>query len=190
MRATPRTAATVLAVAVLAAAVLVAGTSDDQPPAPAGPIRLWPVSPPTESGMDYGDPTTVCVRFADAVHRRDTRTDAGPTDAYRRAMAYATGDLAAAVAAQPPGRDPDWVAWRAHRAATDPTVSPTAAGGDVRPADTTVGAHRAARVVFTAVGVDGWRGPTQRRLVLCTLRRDVGGWRVDRYDIVDLAGTP
>src|SRR5688572_27098154 len=99
MRALPRTGALVaVGVAVLAAAVLVIGRGGgDQPPAPAGPAGLDWVRPPVDPALDYRDPTAVCLRFADTVYRRDTRTDSGPQAAYRRAMAYLTGELAAAV---------------------------------------------------------------------------------------------
>lgn len=190
MRALPRTAAIVaLGVAVLAAVVLlVAPGDDDQLPAPAGPTRLDWVHPPDDPTVDYRDPTAVCLRFADTVYRRDARTDSGPQAAYRRAMAYLTIELAAAVAVQPEGRDPQWSTWRAHEAATDPTVVPAVGDGDVQPADTANGAYRAAHVTITAVGVDGWRGPTEQRLVLCTLRADAGQWRVERYQISEPPG--
>jgi hypothetical protein len=128
----------------------------------------------------------VCLRFAAAVYRRDTRTDTSAQDAYRRAMAYTTAALAAAVAAQPAGRDPDWGTWRAHQATTDPTVAAAVTDGDAQPVDTATESYRAAHVDVTPVGTDGWRGPPQQRLVLCTLRLNGGGWRVERYQISDL----
>jgi hypothetical protein len=202
MRALPRPGVAWLAVAAVAAAgiaVAVLAVASDGGGAPAGagptgsPTRPVPaaVSPPTDPGLDYRDPSAVCVRFADAVYRRDTRTDPSPQAAYRRATAYLTAELAAAVAAQPEGRDAQWTTWRAHQAATSPTVTEVAVDGDARPADTANESYRDARVTLTPVGVDGWRGPAEEHLVLCTLRRDdVGRWRVERYQVSDLSDTP
>ncbi|GLI00912.1 hypothetical protein [Phytohabitans aurantiacus] len=182
MRAMPRVAAMVaLCVAVLAAAGLVLGGRGADSSVPPERTLAASVSPPTDPATDYREPTAVCLAFAGAVYRRDTRIDTGAQDAYRRAMAYATGELAAAVAAQPPGRAPNWATWRAHQATTVPTA--TAAVADGQPADTTYESYRAVRVSVAPVGVDGWRGPIEQRLVLCTLRRDGGDWRVEGYQI-------
>lgn len=155
-------------------------------PAPTDTVAPLPsVSAPTDPRADYRDPTAVCLRFAAAVYRRDTRTDRSAQDAYRRATAYATAELAAAVAALPAGRDPQWSTWQAHHAATDPTA--TTAGSDDPPAAGDGAAHRAASVMLTPVGADGWRGPTETHVVYCQLRHDQSGWRIDHYD---LGGTP
>jgi hypothetical protein len=190
MRALSRAGAMVaLGVAAIAAIVLVVGPGGgDQPPAPAGRAGSVWVRPPVDPTLDYRDPTAVCLRFADTVYRRDARTDSGPPAAYRRAMAYLTGELAAAVSAQPEGRDPQWSTWWAHQAATDPTVAAAVADGDVQPADTATESYRAAHVTVTAVGADGWRGPAEQRLVLCTLRAEAGRWRVERYQISEPPG--
>jgi len=184
-----------LTVAVAAAAVLVfvGGRSRGDEPTTAGtasPTVLASVSPPPDLGLDYRDPTAVCLRFAAAVYQRDTRTDASPQAAYRRAMAYTTGELAAAVAAQPDGRDPQWATWRAHGAASDPTVTAAVPDGDVQPADTANQSYRVVEVSLTPVGADGWRGSTEQHFVFCTLRADPQGWRVERYELADGPGTP
>ena len=194
MRALPRPGAAWLAVAGVAAAgiavAVLAVAGDNAPavsdlPAGTGPTGAS-VSPPSDPGLDYHDPTAVCLRFADAVYRRDTRTDTSAQAAYRRAAAYLTPELAAAVAAQPDGRDAQWTTWRAHRAATSPTVSAVAPDGDARPADTSNEAYRDAWVTLTPVGADGWRGRPETHLVQCTLRRDErGGWRVEQYQVSD-----
>jgi len=198
MRALPRPGAAWIAFAGVAAAgatvavFAAAGSFGGAPAAPGdavGPARPPAADPPTDSGLDYRDPTAVCLRFADAVYRRDTRTDAGPQAAYRRAAAYLTGELAAAVAAAPEGRDPQWATWRAHHAATNPAVTELTADGDARPADTSNESYRDAKVTVTPVGSDGWHGPTSEHLVLCTLRRDDRGrWRVEQYQISDQPG--
>jgi hypothetical protein len=63
------------------------------------------------------------------------------------------------------------------------------ADGDVQPADAATESYRAAHVTVAPVGADGWRGPTEQRLVLCALRADDGAWRVERYQISDPPGT-
>lgn len=192
MRALPRTGAAAAAVAITASAVLLLWPSggQDQPAAPGAASARPSVSPPTDPGTDYRDPAAVCLRFAAAVYRRDTAADASAQAAYRRAMAYATGELATAVAAQPDATDAQWTQWQAHRAATDPAVT-AVVDADEQPADGVTNAYRAARVTVTPAGADGWRGPTETHLVYCILHRDGGGWRVADYTISDAgSGTP
>ncbi len=100
-----RTAARVAA-AALGAAIALAGcaapaapVADDhdhkaaptRPPAPSAPA---PVRPPTDPTADYEDPGAVCRAFTVALYSADTTRDAGPGDAYLRASAYMTGELA------------------------------------------------------------------------------------------------
>jgi len=195
MAAFPRAGAMLaLAVAVAAAVPLVVsgpGCSGEQSHAGiASPTVPALVNPPVDPGLDYRDPTAVCLRFADAVYRRDTRTDTSPQTAYRRAMSYVTGELAGAVAAQPDGRDPQWAQWRTNGAATDPTVTAAVAEGDVQPSDTAHHSYRVAEVRLTPIGANGWRGPTEQHFVLCTLRADSQRWRVESYQLADGPGTP
>ncbi|SNT65699.1 hypothetical protein SAMN05421812_12542 [Asanoa hainanensis] len=189
MRALPRTAAVATAVVVVVAAmalVLGPGGVDDRPPTAATEPSPTPlVSPPTDPGADYGDPTQVCLRFAGALYRHDTGIDASARAAQQRAMAYATGRLASAVDAQPDRSDAQWSTWQSHRAVTDPTAA-NVIDADEQPADGPVDAYRAARVTFTPVGADGWYGPAETWVVFCVLHRDEGGWRVAHYDLDDL----
>jgi hypothetical protein len=189
MRALPRTAAVATAVvAAVALVLLLRPTSGDQErvgvPADRSPVPS--LSPPTDAGTDYRDPTTVCLRFAATVYRRDARVDPSAQAAHRRAMAYATSGLATDVAAQPDRSDPQWSTWQAHRVTTDPTAT-NEVHADEQPADGVVNAYRAARVTFTPVGEDDWRGPVETYLVYCTLALDPSGaWRVARYDLDEL----
>ncbi|MEV4212588.1 hypothetical protein [Micromonospora sp. NPDC049662] len=188
MRALPRAAAVATVVAVIAALALLLrpGGGDERPPTDAtGPSPTPSVSPPTDPGTDYQDPTQVCLRFAGALYRHDTGIDASAQAAHRRATAYTTGRLASAVDAQPDRADAQWSTWRTHRAATEPAVA-NVIDADEQPADGPVDAYRAARVTFTPVGADGWRGPTEAQVVYCVLHRDDGGWRVAHYDLDDL----
>ncbi|MEN3308872.1 MAG: hypothetical protein V7603_5074 [Micromonosporaceae bacterium] len=191
MRALPRTGVAATTVAVTAAMVLLLWpTGGRDQPAVHGAASARPsVSPPTDPNTDYRNPGAVCLRFAAAVYRRDTAADPSAQTAYRRAMAYATGELATALAAQPDAIDTQWAQWQAHRVSTEPAVT-AVVDADGQPADGVADAYRAARATVTPVGADRWRGPTEVHLVHCTLHRDGGGWRIAGYDLSDGSGTP
>ncbi|WP_157562844.1 hypothetical protein [Micromonospora chokoriensis] len=186
MNARTRTAA------VLTLALSVTGCAVGRQPAPAAPSTTRalsapadvaaPVPPPSQAGFAYADPGEVCSRFAAALYSADTRRDAGPGDAYDRAIRYASGTLAGQSPAA--RRDGRWATWAEHRAYVDAAVEPFVDG--LQPFDTAIAARRAVRVTATPLGEDGWRGWTERSLVDCTLRRggpDGSGWRVTEYEI-------
>src|SRR3954469_19375524 len=114
------TALGLLVTVTVSTAILGGWTSAHRPPRsePAAsntsPAPIAPVAAPTQPGFDYTNPAMVCVRFADAVYRRDTRTDRDPQAGYRRAAAYVTAELATVIAAQPSVHDPQWARWSAH----------------------------------------------------------------------------
>ncbi|WP_406083531.1 hypothetical protein OHA01_02010 [Micromonospora zamorensis] len=138
--------------------------------------------PPTEPGFAYAGPGEVCQRFTAALYSADTRRDAGPVDAYERAILYGSSTLAGQSPAA--GRDGRWATWAEHRAYVDAVVEPFVDA--LQPADTTITARRAVRVTATPTGEDGWRGWTEHNLVDCNLRRggpDGSGWRVAGYEI-------
>ncbi|RQX02823.1 hypothetical protein DLJ58_30730 [Micromonospora arida] len=121
----------------------------------------------------------MCHRFTAALYSADTRRDAGPDDAYERAIRY----VSSALAGQSPaaGRDGRWATWAEHRAYVDTIVEPFVDA--LQPADTAITARRAVRVSATPRGEDGW---TEYSLVDCSLRRggpDGSGWRVVGYEI-------
>ena len=181
----PASRRAVLALTIAVCAVAGCTRADPGPPPQQEAVRF--PKPPVDATTDYRNPAEVCLRFAAAVYRRDTTTDSGPGDAYRRAAAYMTGELAAAVAAQAHAeRDASWNRWRAHRGFTDPTVVPLV--DEEQPADTVREAYRAASVTVAPVGRDGWRGPVERHAVYCILHGDdQKRWRVADYDVSDLA---
>ncbi|WP_406071230.1 hypothetical protein [Micromonospora sp. NBC_01638] len=124
----------------------------------------------------------MCTRFTAALYSADTRRDAGPGDAYQRAIRYASGTLAGQSPAA--SRDGRWATWAEHRAHIDAAVEPFVDAQQLP--DTAITARRAVRVTVTPLGEDGWRGWTERSLVDCTLRRggpDGSGWRVAGYEI-------
>ncbi|MEU8337871.1 hypothetical protein [Micromonospora tulbaghiae] len=153
---------------------------------PGPTIVAVPVPPPTQPGFSYADPGPVCQRFVTALYSADTRRDARPGDAYRRAMRFASDTLAGQSAAA--DHDGGWTTWTAHRAYIQVVVTPV---GDAQPAaDNGINARRAYRVGATPVGEDGWCGRTEHSFVDCALRREGpngAGWRVTSYEL-GLAG--
>lgn len=149
-------------------------------PGPAGTAA--PVPPPTQAGFSYGDAEQVCRRFVVALYSVDTCHDAGPGDAYQRAIPFASSTLAGQSAAA--DRDGRWATWTRHRVHLDTAVEPFA---DLpQPGDSATAARRTIRVTATAVGEDGWRGWTEHSVIDCALRRggpDGPGWRVSGYEI-------
>ncbi|WP_088962623.1 hypothetical protein [Micromonospora purpureochromogenes] len=148
-----------------------------------GPVGMAaPVPPPTQPGFSYADAGQVCPRFVMALYSADTRRDAGPGDAYQRAMRFASSTLAGQSAAA--DRDGRWATWAGHRVHLNTVVEPFA---DLpQPADNAITARRTIRVTATPVGEDGWRGWTERSVIDCALRRggpDGPGWRVTGYEI-------
>ncbi|MGC4903951.1 hypothetical protein ACLQ2Y_32025 [Micromonospora echinospora] len=121
-----------------------------------------------------------------SLYSADTRRDARPSDAYRRAMRFASDTLAGQSAAA--DHDGRWTTWTAHRAYLQAVVTPF---DDAQPAaDNGINARRAYRLSATPVGEDGWRGRTEHSVVDCALRRsepDGPGGRVTSYE-VRLAG--
>ncbi|MFV2103971.1 hypothetical protein [Micromonospora sp. LOL_024] len=178
------------AAAALTLTLAVTGCTAAGRPAPTEPSTTAlssadvaaPVPPPTQRGFGYADPGEVCNRFVAALYSADTRRDAGPGDAYERAIHYASGTLAGqSPAASQDGR---WATWAEHRAYVDAVVEPFVDA--LQPADTTITARHAVRVTATPLGEGGWRGWTEHSLVDCTLRRggpDGSGWRVAGYEI-------
>lgn len=178
------------AAAALTLTLAVTGCTADGQPAPTEPSTsassstdvAAPVPPPTEPGFAYTDPDEVCHRFTAALYSADTPRDAGPGDAYQRAIRYASGTLAGQSPAA--SRDGRWATWAEHRAYVDAVVEPFVDAQ--QPADTATTARRAVRVTVTPLGEDGWRGWTEHSLVDCALRRggpDGSGWRVTGYEI-------
>ncbi|WP_127547870.1 hypothetical protein [Actinoplanes sp. OR16] len=150
-------------------------------PVPPEPV-VAPVRPPVASGFGYGDPAEVCAAFAAALYSADTVADAGPADAYRRAAAYMSGALAAQSAAA--ARDSRWETWRRQRARLETSVE--VLDPNPRQTDTAVTSRRSVLVTAVPAGDRGWRGPEERSVLDCDLRRggpDGAGWRVAHYQV-------
>ncbi|MEU8284153.1 hypothetical protein AB0C01_07420 [Micromonospora sp. NPDC048905] len=182
------------AVAALVLMLSVTGCSGGGRPAPTPPSTtravsapnsagvVAPVPPPSQAGFAYEDPGEVCTRFTAALYSADTRRDAGPDDAYKRAANFVSGTLAAQSPAAK--RDGRWATWAEYRAYVDAAVEPFVDA--LQAADTAISARRTVRVTATPLSEDGWRGWTEDSLVDCTLRRggpDGSGWRVAGYEI-------
>jgi hypothetical protein len=179
-----RVLAVLLVAAGVAAAIAVtlpdrrAPARSGDPAAPAGTALRSVPAPGHE--VDLGDPAAVCEAFAAALFTIDSATDADPAAAHRRAAAYATSRLAAALILAPARRLPAWQELTAHRGRTDAEVGDYA--GEPPPARTGT-AHYAAVVTTTPTGTDGWTGRPRRHIVCCTLTRSGPQWQVAEYDL-------
>jgi hypothetical protein len=177
----------VLAVLLLAGAVVaaIAVTLPDRPaPGPSGGQTppagtATPSVPAPGHEVDLGDPAAVCEAFAVALFTIDSATDASPAAAYRRAAAYTTSRLAAALM-NPVRRLPAWAEPAAHRGRIDAELGDYAGEPPPGRAGT---AHYAAVVTTTPTGTDGGTGRPRRRIVYCTLTRSGRQWQVAEYDL-------
>lgn len=143
---------------------------------------VLPTRSTADPSVDYNKPAHVCEALAATVHRVDTVVDQGPQDAYRRATAYMDPQLAKAIAVTHAVPETvQWQQWRAHRAYVDVRLDPYA--GDALPEPNAGEQHHAVLVTVWPIGRDSWRGPAQRRTVVCALRAAVTGWRVSGYEI-------
>ena len=160
------------AVAALTTVAMLACSPRPPVGSPASTAATGATDLPTPAGQeDLRDPDQVCRTFAAALLTVDA-TDGSPHEAYRRAAAYATAELATAMTAGL-GRRP------AHG---QPTVQSTVevddyAGDHLRP-DTAGAAYRA--VLATATDHEDAR---QRHIVYCTLHRTGAAWLVAGYEI-------
>jgi hypothetical protein len=111
----------------------------------------------------------------------DARVDASRAEARARAAAqYGTPGLQQQLRGA--GRDPEFDAWRAHRAVVTPVLVPYS--GEAPPPDTLNRAYRAVTVRGTAAGEDGWQAPVAAVTVFCTLTGSAdAGWKVSSIDI-------
>jgi hypothetical protein len=179
-----RVLALLLVAAAVAAAIAVtlsdrrAPARSGDPATPAGTGR-GPVPAPGEE-VDLADPAGVCEAFAVALFTIDTAADADPAAAHRRAAAYATPGLAAALILAPARRLPAWAELAAHRGRIDAEVGDYA--GEPPPARTGT-AHHAAVVTTTPTGAGGWTGRSHRHIVYCTLARTGPQWQIAAYDL-------
>src|SRR5262245_22912744 len=169
----------VLAGAGVAGSALIRGGHD---PVGGSPVVPPPTATalPADPHVHVSDPDAVCVAFAHALYQRDTVTDTGPSDTYRRAAAYAEPTLAVALLATVAPRGPGWEQLAAHRGRVAVTVEPFV--GEPPPDGEHV-AYRAAVVNITVAGRDGWRGEPTRHIVYCTLRAVGPQWWVAEYEL-------
>jgi hypothetical protein len=153
-------------------------------PTAGGPGPVTVASSPSpaaaDPAVDYRDPAAVCGAFVRALYARDTATDSGPADAYRRAAAYADARYAQAIADPRALQLPDWQEWLDHRAAVAVDVQPLTGDIDV---DATGHQVRAMAVTAVAQGRDGWTGQSMRTHVTCDLSPAPEGWRVGSYTL-------
>jgi hypothetical protein len=179
----PRTGAAVLAIMVAlvgAAAGLLACTRPASPTVAASAAAVTVQPPSADPAVDLGGPGAVCDAFAAAMFTIDTATDTGPSDAYRRAAAYATGQLATALVAATARRSPDWAQLVAHHGRVTAEV---AAYAGEPPPDHGASAHRATVVTTATTGRTGWSRPPGRHIVYCTLSQAGPRWQIAAYEV-------
>lgn len=162
----------ITAVAVLAVLAGSPGSSDppEGAPGPAFGSTTGPagaVAP--DPDVDLRDAEQVCAAFAAALFTV-TEGDGWPYDAYRRAAAYTTGELAAAMATGQ-GRLPAF-----EQRPAPGGVEVTAYIGDHMRPDTDGTAYRAVLVTVTDRS-----GTTAPHIVYCTLHTE-DGWLVAAYE--------
>jgi hypothetical protein len=178
----PRTGAAVLAITaalVGAAAGLLACTPPASPTVAASTAAV-PVQPSADPAVDLGEPGAVCDAFAVAMFIIDTATDTGPSDAYRRAAAYATEQLATTLVAATTRRSPDWAQLVAHHGRVTAEVA-TYTGE--QPPDHGTSTHRATVVTTATTGRNGWSRPPGRHIIYCTLNQTGPRWQVAAYEV-------
>lgn len=138
---------------------------------PAGPL-------PRPSDIDDADPDQVAIAAVIALYTVDSRTDASPTDAYRRAAPWLTAELAADLAAVPPAGGADWLNIAAHRGYTTVT-SPTIANEYGQPPDADRVAYRAVTFTVTTINRDEANSSTTARDTrYLRLAKAGGAWKV------------
>jgi len=155
-------------------------TSSQTDAGPRGPVRG---GAPDPAGVDRSSPDSVGAAFVQLAWTSDTRVDASPAQATRRAAALAVPELAAELR-QADGRRPsgDWTTWTTRKAWTQVTLTPNLDTG--RPTDTATRAVRGwqARVVPRA---NSWTGSTQTFVVFVVLTRPTSadGWSVADLEV-------
>jgi hypothetical protein len=167
-------AAAAAGLVALAVLTVVAGpphpaTPEAAPPATAEASPAAGAAAP-DPQVDLADAEQVCAAFAAALFTTAAGDDS-PREVYRRAAAYATGELAAALVADQ-GRLPVPQPPPAPRG-----VDVTGYVGDHMRPDTEGGAYRAALVTVTSHD-----GSTARHVVYCTLQPEAGRWLVAAYE--------
>jgi len=145
--------------------------------APAVPA-LVPAAPGSE--VNLADPAAVCQAFAAALFTLDTAVDDSPAAAYRRAAAYTTPELAAALMNSPARLLPAWENLAAHHGRTETQVGGYA--GELPPGRAGT-AHHAAMVTARPIGAAGWTGRPRRHIVYCTLTQSGPVWRLAGYNL-------
>jgi len=159
-----------LATAVLAVRAGPPHAATEPPVTTPAPVESMPELVVPDPAVDLSDAQQVCAGFAAAL-LESAAADDSPVDAYRRAAAYATAELASAMVTDQgrwPPRDP--------RHTISLEVSDYAGDAHLRP-DTDEVAYRAALVTITDDA-----GGIHRRIVYCVLRQ-ADGWRVAGYEL-------
>lgn len=133
---------------------------------------------PTVGTLDRTDPDAVGAAFVRLAWTSDTRLDATPMDAGRRAAALAVPALARSLRTADPAAAPgaEWESWRRHHAYTRVQLQPNHDSG--APADTATDADRSWKVTVAPLGDHRWKGIPRTLVVYLALTRSGSSWAV------------
>lgn len=133
---------------------------------------------PEAGAIDRADPDAVGAAFVRLAWTSDTRLDATPMDAGRRAAALAVPALARSLRTASPAAAPgaEWESWRRHHAYTRVQLQPNHDSG--APADTPTDADRSWKVTITPLGDHRWKGTPRTLVVYLALTRSGSTWAV------------
>lgn len=167
-----------LAVLVLGVA---AGCTHPEPdtaptiPAPVSPAAMMPRCLANAQGVNEADAESVADAVALLLSCQDSRTDASPLDAYKRASQYFVDSLQPGEEASVRG-GAAWETLKTNDAYTAITVEPL--WGQVPPAASADVAYADRQVTITPTSETGWKGTPETAFYNFRLVKDGEVWRV------------
>ena len=175
---TTQTRIGLLAVLVLAVS---AGCTRNEPdtaptmPVPASPVLEVPRCLTNAPSVNEADAESVADTVALLLSCQDSRTDASPLDAYKRASPYLTHSLQPSEEAQVRG-GAAWETLKTNDAYTSVAVEPL--WGQSPPGASENVAYADRQVTTTPTSESGWTGTPETAFYNFTLTKDHGTWRV------------
>ncbi|MDE1576987.1 hypothetical protein PWJ82_01550 [Actinotignum schaalii] len=144
-------------------------------PAPASPAALMPRCLTNAPTVNEADAESVADTVALLLSCQDSRTDASPLDAYKRASPYLTHSLQPSEEAQVRG-GAAWETLKTNDAYTAIAIEPL--WGEAPPAAAADVAYADRQVTITPTSENGWTGTPVTAFYNFTLTKEDGTWRV------------